>query len=264
MALSLLVMGACGRMGSTIAKVAGDQQIPVKAMLERPEKVADIAAPAGCLTGSDPNTIFPKFPDSVVIDFTAPAASLHTAEIAVKNGNPIVIGTTGISDEQRAKLEELAKTGRVFWSPNMSVGINVLLEVLPQLVRMLGPEYDIEMVEIHHNRKKDAPSGTALRLAESLAAARDWNLKDTACYHREGIIGERPKQELGIQALRGGDVVGIHTVYLMGPGERIEVAHHAHSRENFARGALRAAQWLTTQKAGKLYSMSDVLHSENN
>ena len=180
---------------------------------------------------------------------------------AVKNGNPIVIGTTGFTPEQKAELDAIAQNGRVFWSPNMSVGVNVLLELLPELVQMLGPDYDLEMVELHHNRKKDSPSGTALRLAESLASARDWDLKDVACYHREGIIGERPKKEIGVQAIRGGDVVGVHTVYFMGPGERIEVTHHAHSRENFAQGALRAASWLPGQPSGKVYAMGDILKS---
>ena len=120
-------------------------------------------------------------------------------------------------------------------------------------------DYDVEMMEIHHNRKKDAPSGTALRLAECLAEAKDWSLAESACYHREGIIGERPAKEIGIQTLRGGDVVGVHTVYFMGPGERIEVTHQAHSRENFANGALRAIRWMHGRAPGKLYSMQDIL-----
>ena len=141
----------------------------------------------------------------------------------------------------------------------MSLGINVLLRVLPDLVRLLGDDYDLEIMEIHHNRKKDSPSGTALRLAECLAEAKDWDLEDTACYHREGIIGERPKKEIGLQTLRGGDVVGVHTVYCLGPGERIEINHQAHSRENFAQGALRAAARLREQNPGKLYSMVELL-----
>ena len=127
------------------------------------------------------------------------------------------------------------------------------------VARMLGEQHDVEMVELHHSRKKDSPSGTALKLAECLAEAKGWNLPEVACYHREGIIGERPHKEIGLQTLRGGDVVGGHTVYFMGPGERIEVTHQAHSRENFAGGALRAARWLAGQKPGKLYSMRDVL-----
>lgn len=265
MSLSLIVMGASGRMGMTVARLAREQGVPVKAMLERPERLDDLTriAPQGCLTGSDAEQLFPQAAGSgsVVIDFTAPEPSLHTARVAARHGIPVVIGTTGFSPDQRGELENLARTARLFWSPNMSVGINVLLELLPQLTRMLGPDYDLEMVELHHNRKKDSPSGTALRLAESLAEARDWKLQDVARYHREGIIGERPQQEIGIQSIRGGDVVGVHTVYFMGPGERIEVTHQAHSRENFAQGALRAARWLVEQQPGRLYSMSDVVHA---
>ena len=260
MSLSIIVMGASGRMGTTIANLAKEQGMTLAAVLERPERL-DALAHWGCLAGTDPEVVYPQVPGAVVIDFTAPEASLANARCAVKNGNPIVIGTTGFTPEQQAELDAIAQNGRVFWSPNMSVGVNVLLELLPELVQMLGPDYDLEMVELHHNRKKDSPSGTALRLAESLASARDWDLKDVACYHREGIIGERPKKEIGVQAIRGGDVVGVHTVYCMGPGERIEVTHHAHSRENFAQGALRAASWLPGQPGGKVYAMGDILKS---
>lgn len=264
MSLSLIVMGASGRMGTSVAALAREQGIPIAAMLERPDRVDALKniASQNCLVGSDAEQLFPQASGAVVIDFTAPEASLHTARVAAKCGNPVVIGTTGFSADQRAELENLARTARLFWSPNMSVGINVLLEVLPQLTRMLGPDYDLEMVELHHNRKKDSPSGTALRLAESLAEARDWKLEDVARYHREGIIGERPKREIGIQTVRGGDVVGVHTVYFMGHGERIEVTHQAHSRENFAQGALRAARWLAECEPGRLYSMSDVLGAQ--
>ena len=260
MSLSIIVMGASGRMGTTIANLAKEQGMTLAAVLERPERL-DALAHWGCLAGTDPEVVYPQVPGAVVIDFTAPEASLANARCAVKNGNPIVIGTTGFTPEQKAELDAIAQNGRVFWSPNMSVGVNVLLELLPELVQMLGPDYDLEMVELHHNRKKDSPSGTALRLAESLASARDWDLKDVACYHREGIIGERPKKEIGVQAIRGGDVVGVHSVYVMGPGERIEVTHHAHSRENFAQGALRAASWLPGQPSGKVYAMGDILKS---
>ena len=169
------------------------------------------------------------------------------------------MGTTGFSEEEKTELARIAENTPLFWSPNMSVGVNVLLKVLPELTRLLGPDYDVEMMEIHHNRKKDAPSGTALRLAECLAEAREWSLAESARYHREGIIGERPVKEIGIQTLRGGDVVGLHTVYFMGPGERIEVTHQAHSRENFANGALRAVRWMHGRAPGRLYSMQDIL-----
>lgn len=260
MSVSVVVMGASGRMGATIANLAQEQGMTLAAVLERPEKVEALAR-WDCLAGSDPDAVYPQVSGAVIIDFTAPEASLVNARAAVRHGNPIVIGTTGFTAEQKAELDALAEKGRIFWTPNMSVGVSVLLELLPELVEMLGPDYDLEMVELHHNRKKDSPSGTALRLAEALASARDWDLKDVACYHREGIIGERPKKEIGVQAIRGGDVVGVHTVYFMGPGERIEVTHHAHSRENFAQGALRAARWLQDQSAGKVYAMSDILKS---
>lgn len=260
MNLSLVVMGATGRMGSTVVNLAREQNLPLAAVMERPEK-AELLSSWDCVSGSDPDEVLPRVPGAVIVDFTAPEATLRTARSAARHGNPMIIGTTGITPEQKKELEELARKTPIFLSPNMSLGVNVLLEILPELVKMLGPDYDMEMVEIHHNHKKDSPSGTALRLAECLAEARDWNLGDVACYHREGIIGERPKQEIGIQALRGGDVVGVHTVYFMGPGERIEVTHQAHSRENFAQGALHAARWIGTQKAEKLYSMKDFFLS---
>ena len=163
---------------------------------------------------------------------------------------------------KKKELETLALRTPVFLSPNMSVGINVLLDLLPQLVSMLGEAYDVDILEMHHNMKKDAPSGTALRLAEALADARGWDMKECACFCREGLIGERPKREIGIQTIRGGDIAGVHTVYCMGPGERIEITHHAHSRENFANGALKAARWLAGQNPGRIYDMKDALRDE--
>lgn len=258
MSVSIIVMGAGGRMGSTIARLAQeDPELTLAAVLERPERL-DALSGLGCITGSDPDEVFAQVPGGVVIDFTAPESTMSTVRAAARHGNPVVIGTTGFSEEQKAELAELASSTRLFWSPNMSVGVNVLLKVLPELVRLLGEKYDLEMVELHHNRKKDSPSGTALRLAECLAEARDWELPEVACYHREGIIGERPHKEIGVQTIRGGDVVGVHTVYCLGPGERIEVTHQAHSRETFAQGALRAAVWLAGEQPGKLYTMSDM------
>ena len=156
MSLSIIVMGASGRMGTTIANLAKEQGMTLAAVLERPERL-DALAHWGCLAGTDPEVVYPQVPGAVVIDFTAPEASLANARCAVKNGNPIVIGTTGFTPEQKAELDAIAQNGRVFWSPNMSVGVNVLLELLPELVQMLGPDYDLEMVELHHNRKKDSP-----------------------------------------------------------------------------------------------------------
>lgn len=259
MAICVIVMGGGGRMGGTIARLVQDAlDLELKAVLEQTGNIDKLAGFA-CLKSDDLAKILPQAPGAVIIDFTAPAASLAAARLAAAHGNPIIIGTTGLDGIQLAELAKLAEKNLVFQSPNMSVGINVLLEVLPKLVQLLGEPYDIELMEIHHNRKKDAPSGTALRLAEALAEARNWNLKETATYCREGLIGERPHEEIGVQTLRGGDVVGVHTAYFMGPGERIEVTHQAHSRENFANGALRAVRWLISQKPGRIYNMQDCL-----
>lgn len=258
MSIPVIVMGAAGRMGTTLARLVGEAgDMALAGVAERPEHLAKLSG-FGCPAAADAAELLAKISGATIIDFTAPAASLATARAAAAAGAAHVIGTTGFSDDEKRELAALAEKTPIFWSPNMSVGVNVLLKVLPELTRLLGEDYDLEMVEIHHNKKKDAPSGTALRLAESLADAREWALGDTACYCRQGIIGERPKKEIGIQTLRGGDVVGVHTVYCMGPGERIELTHQAHSRENFANGALRAVRWLQGRKPGKLYSMQDV------
>ena len=258
MSTSIVVTGAFGRMGKTISElVRTDDSCVLAGLLERGDLLGKLG-PQDCPVGAVAVDVLPKAPGAVVIDFTAPEASLATARVAAELGNPMVIGTTGLNEDQKAELAALAKQTPLFWAPNMSIGVNVLLKVLPELTRLLGEQYDVEMVELHHNRKKDSPSGTALKLAECLANAKDWNLPDVACYHREGIIGERPKKEIGVQTIRGGDVVGVHTVYFMGPGERIEVTHQAHSRETFAQGAIRAAKWLQKQPAGKLYGMQDI------
>jgi 4-hydroxy-tetrahydrodipicolinate reductase len=177
----------------------------------------------------------------------------------VAAGNPVVVGTTGLTRDQTAALERAAASGRVFFAPNMSVGLNVLLSVLPGLVKKLGEAYDLEVMEIHHNRKADSPSGTAIKLGQCLAGAagRDFDAVGACC--REGLVGPRPAGEIGLQTLRGGDVVGDHTVFFLGPGERIEITHRAHSRETLARGALRAAAWLPGQAPGRLYGMQDML-----
>ena len=254
----LIVMGAAGRMGGLIANLAGEHGFELAALVDRPEALGKLAH-WGSLAGSDPEVRFKAHPQAVIIDFTSPEASLATARLAARYGNPLVVGVTGFTPEQKSELEALAVHAPILWSPNMSVGVNVLLDILPRLARLLGEGYDLEMVEIHHNKKKDAPSGTALRLAESMAEGRDWRLDDVACCERAGITGERPQAQVGIQAVRGGDVAGVHTAYFIGQGERIEVTHHAHSRENFARGALRAARWMLGCNAGNIYSMQDVL-----
>ncbi len=264
MPVSLIVMGAAGRMGSTLARLISEApDLTLGAVLECPGHEDKLAAweAEGVRVETDPAAAMTALPGAMVVDFSAPEATMNTARLAAVHDNPMLIGTTGLTDGNKAELGELAKRVPLLLSPNMSVGVNVLLEVLPELTRLLGDAYDVELTEIHHNRKKDAPSGTAMRLAEALAEARGWKLGEVARYGREGMAGERPHAEIGVHAVRGGDVTGVHTVYYMGPGERIEVTHHAHSRKNFANGALRAARWLAGQRPGRLYSMQDVLRA---
>ncbi|MBG0777525.1 MAG: 4-hydroxy-tetrahydrodipicolinate reductase [Desulfovibrionaceae bacterium] len=254
----IIVTGAKGRMGQTIIRLAqADPDVALAAVVERPGHEGGLES-LGCEVSTDIASLLPKHPGAVVIDFTAPAVSVANAQACAANGNPIVIGTTGLDEGQLAALAEVAGRIPLFHAPNMSVGINVLLKILPDLVKKLGESYDVEMFEIHHNKKADSPSGTAVRLADCLAEARGWTMKEVGNYGRHGIIGPRPHKEIGVQTLRGGDVVGIHTMYFLGTGERIEVTHQAHSRDTFASGALRAAKWITTQQPGKVYSMQDV------
>lgn len=260
MSINIIITGANGRMGRTIFNLlSSNPDFNIANLVTRVEELQEVKAYSGKTAFSSLSEALENVSKPVIIDFSAPEASLDFARIAAKRGATHIIGTTGLNEEQRKELEELALKTPIFWSPNMSVGVNVLLKVLPELTKLLGEDYDVEVMEIHHKKKKDSPSGTAVRLGEALANAKGWDLKDTACYHREGIIGERPHKEIGLQTLRGGDVVGVHTIYFMGPGERIEITHHAHSRENFAQGAIRAAKWMSGQKPGKLYSINDML-----
>ena len=197
----------------------------------------------------------------VIIDFTGPASCLTNLEKAVKASKAMVIGTTGFSDQELTQLKTLASKIPCVFSPNMSVGVNALVNTIGKLAKSLGESYNIEVIEAHHNKKKDAPSGTALRLAEALAEGMEWDLKEVGVYVRQGITGERKTREIGMQTIRAGDIVGDHTVLFGGPGERIEITHRAHTRDTFARGALRAAAWVV-QQPPSLYSMADVLDLE--
>jgi 4-hydroxy-tetrahydrodipicolinate reductase len=195
---------------------------------------------------------------NVVIDFTAPEASIGHLRAASEAGVATVVGTTGLSKEQLDEARRLATKMACVISPNMSVGVNVLFRTLKEVARTLGNDYDVEIVEAHHHFKKDAPSGTALRMAQVVAEALGWDLEQVGIYGRKGIVGERPKSQIGVHTVRAGDIVGEHTVVFGGMGERIEIVHRAHSRDNFARGALRAARFVAQAPKG-LYDMADVL-----
>ena len=194
----------------------------------------------------------------VFINFTSPEASVSAIEVCSKKKVACVVGTTGLTQSQIDKLRTAAKNTPVVFSPNMSLGVNLLKKLVEQATAVLGDDYDIEIVETHHKLKADAPSGTALLLAKAAAEVRKLDFDKAAVYGRQGRTGARPKDQIGVMTLRGGDIVGEHTVLFAGPGERIELIHRAHSRETFARGAIRAARWVTNKKPG-FYSMADVL-----
>jgi 4-hydroxy-tetrahydrodipicolinate reductase len=193
-----------------------------------------------------------------VIDFSNPEASLKCSAIAAEKNKIHVIGTTGFSTEDKLKLAEFGKKTPIIWSANMSIGVNIISALTEQVAAILDDSYDIEIVEMHHCRKVDSPSGTALLLGESAAKGRNVALDDVARKSREGIVGARPSGEIGFATIRGGDVVGDHTVIFAGDGERIEISHKASSRKIFAKGAVRAAIWAKSKKSG-FYSMKDVL-----
>jgi 4-hydroxy-tetrahydrodipicolinate reductase len=194
----------------------------------------------------------------VLIDFTEPKATAQNVRFCQANGVNMVIGTTGLSEDQKKLIKKAGGKIAVVFAPNMGVGINVLFNVVKQTAGVLGPGYDVEIIEAHHNRKKDAPSGTAFGLAEAAAQGRKQDLKSLAVYGRQGSVGARKEGEIGIHAVRGGDIIGEHTVVFAGPGEKIEISHSVVTRDVFAGGAAKAAEFLSGKKPG-LFNMQDVL-----
>ena len=197
----------------------------------------------------------------VLIDFTFPEVTLANIEVCAKLGKRLIIGSTGFTPAQRTRLNSFADKVPVVFAPNMSVGVNVCFKILKEMAATLGEGFDIEIVELHHNKKKDSPSGTAVRMGEIVAEATGRDYNQVANFHREGMCGERNPNEIGMQTVRGGDIVGEHTVYFVGMGERIELTHRAMSRDMFARGALRAAAWIRDREPG-IYDMQQVLGLE--
>jgi 4-hydroxy-tetrahydrodipicolinate reductase len=259
------ITGAAGRMGRRIVNfIQKDPRVALSGALERsghPLLGRDAGEVAGLGKLGIKITDNPKraFRNSdVVIDFSNHEATIMCLEEAVSLGKAFVIGTTGFSHHQRERIKELSQGTRVVMAPNMSVGVNLLFKLVEEAASVLGGDYDIEIVESHHRHKKDAPSGTALRIAEIAAHTLKRNLARVAVYERKGIVGERKTEEIGIQSIRGGDIVGDHTVIFAGPGELIELTHRAHSRDTFATGAVKAAVWVVNKPNG-LYDMQDVL-----
>lgn len=255
--LRVIITGAGGRMGGAlIAALAEVGSLRLAAATEQPESPAVGRDVGGVRVTTDFAAALPGA--DVVIDFTRPEATLSHAAACVTARRPLVIGTTGFPAAAKETLAAAARSIPIVLAPNMSVGVNVLFKVASEVASVLGDTYDIEIVETHHRLKKDAPSGTALRLAEVLAQSLGLDAQRDLIRTRDGDIGERPRRKIGVQTLRGGDVVGDHTVFFLGNGERIELTHRATSRTNFAQGALRAAQWIVGQPPG-LYDMQDVL-----
>jgi 4-hydroxy-tetrahydrodipicolinate reductase len=240
MSISVLINGAKGRMGQALIHAAREMNLNVGAALDAGD---DLKA---ALQESD-----------VIVDFSSHAATKGLLEAAVAARKPIVIGTTGHSAEDKAQLLKLANQVPCVWAGNFSVGVNLLFALTRRASAVLGADYDAEVIEMHHRFKKDAPSGTAARLLEIILEERKLNA-DALRHGREGITGERKPTEVGIHAVRGGDVVGDHTVIFAALGERVELTHKASDRGIFARGALRAAEWVVKQKPG-VYDMQDVL-----
>ena len=261
----IAILGAAGRMGRTLIRlIAAADDLVLVGATARPGSDAD-GLDAGTLAGCGAlgvgvtASLAAAFEGAdVAIDFTLPAALTGNLAAATTAGCPLVIGTTGIDVEGIGAIDAAAASLPIVYAANYSSGVTLLQRLVRTAAAALDSDYDVEIVEAHHRYKRDAPSGTARALGQCVADGRGVRLDEQAIYAREGLTGERPAGAIGFQALRGGDIVGEHTVMLAGDGERIELTHRASSRETFARGALRAARWLTAQPAGR-YDMEDVL-----
>jgi 4-hydroxy-tetrahydrodipicolinate reductase len=259
------IAGAAGRMGRALIEcVTANESMKVAAAIEHSGS-SFLGADAGQIAGIAPVkvSITDKMEEAlkecdVLIDFTLPDPTIAHLEACVKHGVSMVIGTTGLSEEQRHAIQDAAKKIPIVFAPNMSVGVNLCLKLLQITASTLGDDYDVEIIEAHHRHKVDAPSGTAIRMGEVVADALGRDLKECAVYGREGHTGERDSKTIGFETIRAGDIVGDHTVLFAGTGERIEITHKASSRMTFAKGAVRATQWLVGKKAA-LYDMQDVL-----
>lgn len=263
--MKIAVSGASGRMGRRIIALGHEHpDIDISGALESVNHVflgrdaGEVAGvgPIGVHISSDEELVVNSA--DVLIDFSAPDPSLDHVRLAAKLGKALVVGTTGFSEAQKSEIRKIGSQTRCLVAPNMSLGVNLLFKLAAETARTLGQGYDVEIVETHHRMKKDAPSGTAIRLAEVVAEALSLDLGTAGVYGRRGLVGERDAGQIGVMALRAGDIVGEHTVMFAAGGERIELIHRAHSRDALARGALQAALWLVSKPNG-LYDMQDVL-----
>jgi 4-hydroxy-tetrahydrodipicolinate reductase len=262
----IAIMGAAGRMGRILIEAtdaADGAQLGAALVLPNDSLLGSDAGEMAGLGKKLNVTLISDLAASlndfdVLIDFTSPAATMQNVQACKAAGKGVVIGTTGLTDEQKAELSAAGKDMKIVFAPNYSVGVNLVLNLLRMAASVMGEDSDIEVIEMHHKHKVDSPSGTALRLGEVVAETMGWDLNEVANYGREGQTGARPHKEIGFQTIRGGDVVGDHTVMFATEGERVEITHKAQSRMTFAKGAVRASLWLKDQPNG-LYDMQDVL-----
>lgn len=263
MAIKLIVIGAAGRMGQRILSLAAESgQFDINAAIDRPGhpdigKSYSLETPSGLIEIVLADT-FPAAAVDVAIDFSQPEAVDETIEYCIENGVALVSGTTGLSEQQREKMKTAAGKISVIYGTNMSVGMNVLFALVGKVASMLGDEYDIEIVEQHHRFKKDAPSGSALTLAENICRATGRDLSESLVHGRSGKEAQRQKGEIGMHAVRAGDITGVHSVTFGTLGETVTLNHTANNRDTFVRGALKAAKWLVGKEPAS-YSMADVL-----
>ncbi len=267
--IHVVVNGACGRMGRLITQGVAQQDdmqlVGATEFATHPEIGADVGVVAGIgelgiAITSDLNDVIADA--DVAIEFSTPDASLEHLRQVVEADKAMVLATTGFNADELAKVHKLASKIKCVMAPNMSLGVNVMIQALELVAKALGDDYDIEVIEAHHNHKADSPSGTALRLAETVAAAVGRDLDEVGVYGRHGIIGPRPKKQIGVHAIRGGDIAGDHTVMFATEGETLSVVHRAHSPEAFAKGAIRAARWVVDAPRG-LHDVSEVLFGKN-
>ncbi len=263
--IRIAISGASGRMGLTLVKaITQTPETTLTVAIDRPDspvigKDAGELAAAGTLgvnISGNLTDVAGQF--DVLIDFTRPDAAMEYVEFCRRHGKKLVIGTTGFTSDQKAKITEAAQDIAIMMAPNMSVGVNLSLKLLEIAAKVMGSYTDIEIIEAHHRHKVDAPSGTALRMGEVVAKTLGRDLKDCAVYGREGITGERDRFTIGFSTIRAGDTVGEHTVMFADEGERVEISHKASNRMTFAKGAVRAAIWLNDKEKG-LFDMQDVL-----
>ncbi|MBX3190135.1 MAG: 4-hydroxy-tetrahydrodipicolinate reductase [Labilithrix sp.] len=262
MSVALAVLGANGRMGRAVVRLAHDAGMRVVCALGVGDEGRDVGelagtGPLGAKITTDPAEIA-RSGAQVMIDFSAPHALVLAAAACAHAGVAIVSGTTGLDDAAREALDVAAARSAVLWEPNMSVGVHVLASLVEKALAALGPSFDVEIVEVHHRAKVDAPSGTAIRLGDVVKGARRANGEPRYVHGREGRPGARQPEEIGMHAVRGGDVVGDHTVHFFGDGERLELTHRASSRDLFAHGAVRAAQWIAGKPPGR-YRLAEML-----